>query len=352
MIPSLTIIIPAYNSEKTLAEALDSIAKQEMPGAESIGRRSEKTGDRRQESENGREPSALSPLPYAFSLSEVEILVVDDASTDGTVSVVEEWVRSHPEWQGRIQVLHHPQNQGPAASRNQGLRLARSEWIAFLDADDIWLPEKLATQLQCVREHPEMVLWCGEVVIIARIHSTGGSTDGRSENQAHRLRSLTVNDFITNNPVATSTVLVRKSAVDQVGGFDESLRGPEDYDLWLRMIVRYPMARIEVALSEYRVQFASLSMDDRRFVPQVLKVLNKAFGPGGVLVDRTELRRVMKGSQYWSASWMALHRGDRWTAIRYWIKAYGLHLMGTEGLRRAWWHSLARFLVGAKGVKG
>jgi glycosyltransferase involved in cell wall biosynthesis len=458
MVPFLTVIIPAYNSEKTLAEALESIAAQQGLGGESCSlsgcsvvgwgasvpasRDGEKAGFGVQGSGTGNnqqpnnEQLSLSTRPSDFSLSDIEILLVDDASTDGTVRVAEEWGRAHPDWQNRLKILHNPGNLGPAASRNHGLRLAQSEWVAFLDADDVWLPSKLAIQFHCAQEQPEVALWCGGVTGVkdqktenrrqnesqkvgrdhraSRVgerevdnnarHSAEGREPGDKElwrarvlasrnkdgegdrgevlggrmkakigaterpshipnEQLHNLttqqrfsdqecrtypcRALVLDDFITNNPVATSTVLVRKSAVESVGGFDGSFIGPEDYDLWLRLVVRFTMALIKLPLAEYRMQSGSLSMDDRRFLPQVFRVLDKAFGPGGVLADRPELRRKAEGSQYWNASWMAFNRGNRRLAIRYWGRAYGGYWMEGRSPKRAWWRLLIRYILGA-----
>jgi hypothetical protein len=159
-------------------------------------------------------------------------------------------------------------------------------------------------------------------------------------------RTLKLDDFIAGNPVATSTVLVRKSALESVRGFDASFMGPEDYDLWMRVAARFKMAQIDIPLAAYRSQSGSLSMDDRRFLPQVLRVLDKAFGPGGVLADRPRLRMVAEGNQYWNASWMAFNRGDRWVAIRYWGWAYGRQVLSGYKTPRAWWRLLVRYLMG------
>ncbi|OGV85771.1 MAG: hypothetical protein A2340_15445 [Lentisphaerae bacterium RIFOXYB12_FULL_60_10] len=92
--------------------------------------------------------------------------------------------------------------------------------------------------------------------------------------------------FAIANPVATSTVLLRRDVFEAVGGFDEQFRGPEDYDLWMRVADRGTVLKLETPLARYRHREGSLSVDDRKFLPQVIRVIEKAYGPGGVLSGR------------------------------------------------------------------
>jgi hypothetical protein len=129
------------------------------------------------------------------------------------------------------------------------------------------------------------------------------------------LRHLTLTDFSFHNPVATSTVLAKRNAIIEVGGFDTSLRGPEDYDLWLRLAVKHRLALIDRPLSYYRQTPGSLSMDDRTFLPQVIRVLKKAYSPGGALFQQPN-QRVSLAWQMLMGSWMA---GERQAFGRAWI---------------------------------
>ena len=157
---------------------------------------------------------------------------------------------------------------------------------------------------------------------------------------------MSLADFASGNPVATSTVLVKKTALEAVGGFDEQFRGPEDYDLWMRIAARFELGRIDAPLMRYRQRAGSLSLDDRKFLPEVLRVLEKAFGETGVLNTHRSLRSAALSSQYWSASWMAFCRGDRRTARRHWLQAYRLNRLSPEKTQRPWFRMLARYLVG------
>lgn len=298
-IPSVTVVMPAFNAAATIAEALRSVQMQSCrPGS---------------------------------------IIVVDDASGDGTAEAAEMCLRG-----GGIpyQVIRQARNRGPAAARNAGIRAADGDWIAFLDADDAWLPEKLALQLA--------------VVDIRNPPHTGNTEDAPG-----RCRPLARRDFALRNPVATSTVLVRKDVITAVGGFDEQFRGPEDYDLWLRIAAwagesspegpvvfvcggtldatgnvelsrqvpesgsktvlipsrTWPMMRLNVPLVWYRVQEGSLSTNETSFLPQVLRVLDKAYGAGGALSGR-RTRRQARAYQFASAAWAASANGRTGAGVK------------------------------------
>jgi hypothetical protein len=129
--------------------------------------------------------------------------------------------------------------------------------------------------------------------------------------------------FIAQNPVCTSSVLVRRDALLKVGGFDESFKGPEDYDLWIRLAARFTLLCLDAPYVDYRKRASSLSMDDRKFLPQVLRVLDKAYGKGGVLHGRPG-HRESKGYQCLCAAWMALERRSPGRAFLYFLKANAL----------------------------
>ena len=275
--PLISIIIPAYNSADTIIEALESVAAQ--------------------------------------TVGDYETIVVDDASTDDTVAVVERWVEREKAAPLRLRMVRLESNSGPAAARNRGIEAAQGPWIAFLDADDAWMPWRLELQLCIMAEHRTAAMVCGGTV------SFEGATDPAAPVDA-RCRPLTLGEFATGNPVATSTVLARREALVAVGGFDGQFMGPEDYDLWMRVAGRYPVLLADAPLARYRHRPGSLSLDDRRFLPQVLRVLDKAFAEGGALHGCPQLRRRALANQYWNASWMAFSRGTRPAALAFLAKAF------------------------------
>lgn len=171
--PKISVVIPAYNSARTIGKTLESVQQQTVPAA--------------------------------------EIIVVDDGSQDETAAVVRS---GFPQ----VRLVSQP-NAGPAAARNHGVRLASGNWIAFLDADDTWLPEKLERQIPFIADDVSLI----------HAHTVGDAGKNQQE--------LNFDELWIHNYIGTSTVLVNKAVYDSVGGFNEdrALIGVEDYHLWMRI---------------------------------------------------------------------------------------------------------------------
>lgn len=287
-VPALSIVMPTYNSANTVREALASVEAQ--------------------------------------TFRDFEVIVVDDASTDGTPALLQTGYAGVP---GR-RLIALSENGGPARSRNRGIREARAEWVAFLDSDDLWTPRRLELQMRLAQQHPGVVMFCGRPApfrvdedAIEESHERHGRWGVEGD------RFLTLEELSEHNPIATSTVLVRRDVLEKLGGFDPQFRGPEDYDLWLRIAAAGKVYYSSEVLSRYRYGELSLSTDDRRFLPQVLRVLEKAYAPGGALHGMGGKRRAFS-YQYLSASWMAAeqrHLGRAWRllglAVYMWPWNYG-----------------------------
>jgi glycosyltransferase involved in cell wall biosynthesis len=153
-----------------------------------------------------------------------ELIVVDDCSTDGT----EQAVRSFSDQ--RIKYVRHDRNRRPAAARNTGIRCARGEFVAFLDDDDEWLPEKLERELEVFRKSdPEVgLVYSGKIILDERGKVLGVRVPTKSGWVHDALLDL---DFIG----SPSGVMVKRQVLNQVAGFDETFLNCEDYELWLRV---------------------------------------------------------------------------------------------------------------------
>jgi glycosyltransferase involved in cell wall biosynthesis len=211
--PRISVVIPAFNAERFIAEAIESAVGQTL------------------------KPS--------------QIVVIDNASEDGTGEVASRY----PE----VTLERIEPNRGPAGARNAGFRIATGELISFHDADDVMLPEKLAIQVRHLREHPEtgVVLGCQEIVV----------EEGAEVPFWHRDTSTpvlmpppeTTEDMTQVHPM---TILVRREVFEQVGPFDEEIGPAEDVDWLLRAKeAGAEIARLENVLVRRRIHSAGLTQD-------------------------------------------------------------------------------------------
>lgn len=215
--PSVSVVIPSYNRARFLPAAIASIRAQTMRCQ--------------------------------------EIVVVDDGSTDDTPSALAALGEG---------IVHVRQtNQGPSAARNRGIREARGDLIAFLDTDDRWLPEKIEAQWNVLRGRPDIAL----VITDESMEDRAGHTTAASNFRLHGIdQTLQTDDdavvkdaprrLLTTNFVSTSTVLARRDVLINEGGFDTRLRYGEDFELWLRIAAKHPIACLK-AVHAIRVTHGS-----------------------------------------------------------------------------------------------
>lgn len=188
-------------------------------------------------------------------LAPEEVIVVDDGSTDQTDELI---ARDFP----GVRVIKQS-NAGVAAARNRGVKEAASEWVAFVDADDIWLPSKLRRQHDAVRALPQTRLcytawevWSSDepepdTELIAKLSREDRAVPGPS--------GWIYCELLEDCHVWTSTTMMRRDLFLELGGFDESLRIGEDYDLWLRASRVTPIVQVDRPLALYRSHLASLT---------------------------------------------------------------------------------------------
>jgi glycosyltransferase involved in cell wall biosynthesis len=201
MTPSVTVVIPTYNLASLLPDAILSVRAQQW--------------------------------------SNLDIVVVDDGSTDNTETVLNSLARD-----GGLRWFRQ-QNAGAAAARNRGVAEAKGEWIAFLDADDVWLPDKLAFQFRALERQPKAAFSYTDVLL----RFTSGA---ESPLECGNARPL-LTQLLGGNLFATPTVVVRRDCLEQVGLFDAELRTGEDWDLWMRLAAHFEHVRVARPLTVIRV---------------------------------------------------------------------------------------------------
>lgn len=213
--------------------------------------------------------------------SNIELIVVDDGSKDGTPEVAEKFGN-------RVKVLRQ-NNAGPAAARNLGIAAASGNFIAFLDADDIWLPGKLALQVQYLQDHPDVGVVFGGFLRWYPQADGSFMSAPKPENLGNPLKLVPEHsgwiykDILLDSVICIITAMVRRSVIETVGDFDESLRTGEDYDFWLRVSRQFRAAEFDCTLAYYRMHAASTTRVARKENNEyrvLLKTLD-AYGPAG-----------------------------------------------------------------------
>jgi GT2 family glycosyltransferase len=195
----------------------------------------------------------------------LEVIVVDDASTDDTVAMVRGL--GDP----RVSVIGQARPQGPSAARNAGSRHAQGSWVGFVDDDDVWAPSKVGRQMSVAEELGRNWVYTGAVNVGAALELVSGGPPPTPEAVLAALPG--------HNPVpgGGSNVLVRRELLEEVGGFDERLPPCEDWDLWIRLARFGPPAAVAEPLLGYRLHSGSSSLDTGR-VLRSARLLEKKHG--------------------------------------------------------------------------
>ncbi len=240
-----------------------------------------------------------------------EVVVVDDASADGSAETVEAF--DDP----RIRMVRNDVPLGESGARNQGITQARGTWMAFLDDDDVWAPDKLALQVEALRMSGRGWAYGGHVVIDEALRVLHGSPPPPAEVVAVSLKRHNA------VPGSASSVIVASELLDRVGRFDEGLRRTPDWDMWLRLAEVGLPACVRRPLVAICLHSGNVSRDmDELFLE--LEIISARYG---ISVDRAAHHR-------WAA-WYALLDGRRADALR----SYG-HAVMTGDVR-----SLARGVI-------
>jgi glycosyltransferase involved in cell wall biosynthesis len=249
--PEVSVVIPCYNGERFVAEAIDSILAQ--------------------------------------TRGNPDVIVVDDGSSDGSVGVVERYASG-----GRVRLIRHDSNQGIAAARNTGIRHARGRFIGFLDQDDLWKEDKLAIQLEMFKRDASG----GMGVVFGRFETHDVNTNARDVSRRivpanvdrvdpdHLLTGL-----LLGNTISIGTALIKRECFDELGLLDERIRsGADDLELFVRLAQRYDFGYIDRPVKirrDHELNYTNPGL----MVPDVLDILER------VVTQRPDLGWVRKRSR-------------------------------------------------------
>ncbi len=259
--PVVSVVIPNYNYAAYLREAIDSVLAQ--------------------------------------TYKKIEIIVVDDGSTDGSREVIESY--------GERVTTVFQQNQGVSAARNNGVACGSGEFVAFLDADDRWLPDKVKKQVVAFVDAEVGLVHVGLREIDRDGNDVGSRSDGLSGSVADAL-------LLFERPVILgggSGLIVRRSVFDEVGGFDPVMSTSADWDLFYRIASQYRVEFVPEVLLEYRVHDSNMHGNIGVMERDMLRGFGKAFAAGSKLD-----RRRCYGNLFRTLSGSYLHSGRYLDAVR------------------------------------
>lgn len=222
----VSIIIPVYDGENYIREAVDSALNQ--------------------------------------TYKDFEIIVIDDGSKDNTPNILETY-GSKVKWKSQ-------ENKGQASAINEGINMAEGKYLAYLDADDVCLPERFENQVKYLDEHSNVGLVYSDRYQI----NENGKVQRIIKSQPHNNFVLLQNDY-----VPRSAVMHKRGCLDEVGLFDESITGGDDWDMWIRISEKFEMGYIGKPLVKYRVHKENISLirpkrlDYRRYTK--MRILEKTY---------------------------------------------------------------------------
>jgi glycosyltransferase involved in cell wall biosynthesis len=259
--PPVTVVIPAYNAKRTIGRALASVWKQNYP--------------------------------------DMEVIVIDDGSSDGTGAAIHETRR------GNLRLIRLEENRGEGGAMNAGIQQAQTDYIAFLDADDEWLDDKLLTQIPILESHPEMsFIACGgeSVNTEGRVFQTFG-LEAPPYSPHEFWRALLIKSYI-----AKPTVVARRAKLLEVGGFDETLKISGDQDMWIRLALAGEVGFVPRVLVRVHDTPDSLTKrhgarEDEVLLPMIREHLSRLTSR----LSRREIRQIL--GQRYAATGRNLYRG-------------------------------------------
>ncbi|PSB10599.1 glycosyl transferase family A [Pleurocapsa sp. CCALA 161] len=227
--PTISVVIPTYNSETTIQETIESVQKQ--------------------------------------TFSDFEIIVIDDGSQDGTIELVKSLVKLEP----RLKIFCY-ENAGVAVARNRGIELAQGEFISLLDADDLWTPDKLELQLKALKDHPQAGVaysWTnpideqGKILFLGTRPIWEGNVYGK----------LLQTNFLSNG----SNILVRREAIESICGFPTDFPVASDWDFYLKLAFKCSFVVVPQYQILYRQRSNSMSSNIEVLMQENCAVLEKAY---------------------------------------------------------------------------
>jgi glycosyltransferase involved in cell wall biosynthesis len=261
--PKVSVVIPAYNAITYLPKTLESVLRQ--------------------------------------TFADFEVLIINDGSSD----CILQWSASVRD--PRVKLISQ-ENQGLSGARNTGITQAQGEYIAFLDADDLWMPTKLEKQVLCLEDNPVVgLVYTWTILIDEADKPTGGEC-------SYHIEGNVWEQIIVINPVSNgSTPIVRRCCFETVGLFARDLSGTADWDMWIRLASRYTFAVVKEPLTLYRQHSQNMHKNCQHMLADARIVIERAFQ--SVPLELLYLRSRAYAYFYRYQAWVSIYSGDYKQAI-------------------------------------
>lgn len=270
---TVSVIIPVYNGQKTIKQTIDSVLNQTFPLT--------------------------------------EVIIINDGSTDGTLAIVQNISDS------RLKVFSFT-NSGLSTSRNRGLSYASGKYISFIDADDIWTPDKIELQFNALQGNIQASVaysWTDYINADGKFVKSGRHPTANGD----IYHKLLIYNILENG----SNPLIRREALTTVGNFDESLTAAEDWDMWLRLASQYEFVVVPQVQILYRVSIDSMSTNLKRQESASLKVIERAFThPKAESLQHLKTSSLAQIYQYltFKALDTSPQKDTSWIAMQFFVK--------------------------------
>jgi glycosyltransferase involved in cell wall biosynthesis len=271
--PKVSVVIPAYNAMTYLPKTLDSVLQQ--------------------------------------SFTDFEVLLINDGSTDS----IESWFTTVND--DRVRLISQA-NQGLPGARNTGIKEAQGDYVAFIDADDLWEPTKLEKQVRCLDAKPEVgLVYAWTLLIDQDGNSIGTVTAAQAEGNVWE--QLLLGDVVGSG----SAAMIRRICFDQVGMFDTELTSIEDCDMWVRIAAHYPFAVIKEVLVYYRQHPSGMSRNYDRMAQNSRLKIDKNFAQ--VPLNMLYLRPRAYGHAFLWLAWKIIFEGGPIDRASHYAQHAALH---------------------------
>ncbi len=264
-VPLISVVIPSFNYARYVGQAIESVLSQ--------------------------------------TFTDFELTVIDDGSRDETRAVVTRYTDS------RLRYVYQ-ENSGLSATRNNGFAMTSGEFIAYLDADDLWLPHKLERQVERVKDDPGVGLVSGGYYL--QDEETGARTERRSVLEGNVLHRVAIENVVAGS---ATTSLLRRSVLERTGLFDTTLRACEDWDLWLRVARVTRFAYVDEPIAVLRRHRTNMSSESMRMRLCLTRVLDRFYRSPDLPPDIRRLEPRARAVAHLTMAKLAVRLGHRREAV-------------------------------------